>query len=157
MAELDRLDLDLLRLIVEEPRAGVREYSRRLGIARNTATARIAKLENAGVIVGWRPQMDLAPLGYEVTSFVHVHIAQAFLEETLERLSLIPELIEANTVSGEGDLLCRLVARNNSHFEEVLQKVQRLEGVRRVRSEIVLNRRIWPRVIPLVDKVRDEK
>lgn len=32
MAELDKLDLDLLRLIVEEPRAGVREYSRRLGI-----------------------------------------------------------------------------------------------------------------------------
>ena len=65
-----------------------------------------------------------------------------------------PELIEANTVSGEGDLLCRLVARDNSHFEEVLQKVQRLEGVRRVRSEIVLNRRIWPRVVPLVEKVR---
>ena len=104
MAELDKLDLDLLRLITQEPRAGVREYSRRLGIARNTATSRIAKLENAGVIVGWRPQMDLAPLGYGVTSFVHVHIAQAFLEETLERLSLIPELIEANTVSGEGDL-----------------------------------------------------
>src|SRR5699024_7566449 len=162
-------DLDLLRLITQEPRAGVREYSRRLGIARNTATSRIAKLENAGVIVGWRPQMDLAPLGYGVTSFVHVHFAQSCLEESLERLAVVPdayvantvmhapighafleeslerlsrssELIEANSVSGEGDLLCRPVARDNFHSEEILQKVNRLVGVRRVRSEIVLNR-----------------
>src|SRR5699024_633244 len=156
MAELDKLDLDLLRLITQEPRAGVREYSRRLGIARNTATSRIAKLENAGVIVGWRPQMDRAPLGYDVPSFAHSRVAHAFLEAPLARLSLTPELIEANTVSGQGDLLRRLVARDNSHFEEILQKVQRLEGVRRVRSEIVLNRRIWPRVAPLVDKIRDD-
>ncbi|MBM7366725.1 Lrp/AsnC family transcriptional regulator [Gordonia hydrophobica] len=156
MAELDKLDVDLLRLIAEEPRAGVREYARRLNIARNTATSRIAKLEQLGVIVGWRPQMDLAPLGYEVTSFVHVWIAQSQLEATLGRLARIPELIEANTVSGDGDLLCRLVAHNNSHFEEVLQKVQQLEGVQRVRSEIVLNRRIWPRVIPLIEKVRSD-
>ncbi len=62
MDGFDKLDLDILRLIVEEPRAGVREYSRRLNIARNTAQARITKLEKAGVIVTWRPQINLAPL-----------------------------------------------------------------------------------------------
>lgn len=156
MTHVDKLDLALLRLIVTQPRAGVREYARRLGIARNTAHSRIRKLEDAGIIVSWRPQFDFAPLGYEVTSFVHVFVAQDRLEETLRRLERIPELIEANTVAGEGDLLCRLVARNNSHFEEVLQSVQRVPGVHRVRSEIVLNRRIWPRVDALVSKMLND-
>jgi DNA-binding Lrp family transcriptional regulator len=156
MDGFDKLDLDILRLIVEEPRAGVREYSRRLNIARNTAQARITKLEKAGVIVTWRPQINLAPLGYAVMAFVHVHIAQSQVNETLERLTAIPELIEANTVSGEGDLLCRFVARDNSHFEEVLQVVMKTEGVLRTRSEIVLSRRIWPRTVPIVEKLRDE-
>ncbi|WP_037144658.1 Lrp/AsnC family transcriptional regulator [Rhodococcoides fascians] len=157
MDNFDKLDLDLLRLIVEEPRAGVREYSRRLNIARNTAQARITKLESSGVIVTWRPQINLAPLGYAVMAFVHVHIAQNMVDETLERLSAVPELIEANTVSGEGDLLCRVVARDNSHFESVLQAILKTDGVRRTRSEIVLSRRIWPRTIPIVEKMRSEK
>lgn len=156
MNGFDKLDLDLLRLIVEEPRAGIREYSRRLNIARNTAQARITKLEKSGVIVTWRPQINLAPLGYAVMAFVHVHIAQNQVDETLERLMAVPELIEANTVSGEGDLLCRVVARDNTHFETVLQAVMQTEGVLRTRSEIVLRRRIWPRTIPIVEKMRSE-
>ncbi|MDI9948861.1 Lrp/AsnC family transcriptional regulator [Rhodococcus sp. IEGM 1305] len=157
MDGFDKLDLDILRLIVEEPRAGVREYSRRLNIARNTAQARITKLEKAGVIVSWRPQINPAPLGYTVMAFVHVHIAQSEIDRTLDRLTAIPELIEANTVSGDGDLLCRFVARDNSHFEEVLQAVMRTDGVLRTRSEIVLSRRIWPRTIPIVEKLRQER
>nr|WP_041452207.1 Lrp/AsnC family transcriptional regulator [Hoyosella subflava] len=155
--DFDKLDLDLLRLIVEEPRAGVREYSRRLNIARNTAQSRINKLESSGVLVSWRPQIDLAPLGYTVMAFVHVHIAQSHLEPTLDRLTRIPELIEANTVSGDGDLLCRFVARDNSHFGEVLQEVNGTEGVLRTRSEIVLSRRVWPRSIPIVAKLRTDQ
>lgn len=156
MTTFDKLDLDLLRLIVEEPRAGVREYARRLNIARNTAQARINKLDKSGAIVSWRPQINLAPLGYTVMAFVHVHIAQSLVDETLNRLTAIPELIEANTVSGEGDLLCRFVARDNAHFESVLQSVMKTEGVLRTRSEIVLSRRIWPRTIPIVEKLRSE-
>ncbi|SNT35559.1 Lrp/AsnC family transcriptional regulator [Rhodococcoides kyotonense] len=156
MNGFDKLDLDLLRLIVEEPRAGVREYSRRLNIARNTAQARINKLENAGVVVTWRPQINLAPLGYGVMAFVHVHIAQNQVDETLTRLTAIPELIEANTVSGDGDLLCRFVSRDNAHFETVLRAVMKTEGVLRTRSEIVLNRHIWPRTIPIIEKMRSE-
>jgi hypothetical protein len=44
-----------------------------------------------------------------VLAFLHVHIAQAEIDNTLDRLAAIPELIEANTVSGDGDLLCRFV------------------------------------------------
>lgn len=156
MTTFDKLDLDLLRVIVEDPRAGVREFSRRLNIARNTAQSRLRKLEDAGVLVSWRPQINLAPLGYTVMAFVHVHIAQNKVDETLERLTQIPELIEANTVSGEGDLLCRFVARDNAHFETVLRAVMKTDGVLRARSEIVLNRHIWPRTIPIIEKVRGD-
>lgn len=152
----DKLDLDVLRLIVEEPRAGVREYARRLNVARNTVQARINKLESTGVIVTWRPQLNVAPLGYQVSVYMHVHIVQTQIDDTLAHLEQIPEFIEANTVAGEGDLLCRFVARDNSHLEDVLRAVLKTPGVVRARTEIVMNRRMWPRVIPLIEKLRPE-
>jgi DNA-binding Lrp family transcriptional regulator len=156
MVKFDKLDLDILRMIVEDPRAGVREYARRLNIARGTAQARVDKLENSGVLVSWRPQIEPAALGYSVLAFVNVHLTQTQVDETIERLKGIPELIEANSVAGAGDLLCRIIAKNNVHFEEVLQAILSTEGVLRTRSEIVLSRRIMPRIVPLIERMRPE-
>ena len=54
--KLDKLDIALIRLMVEEPRAGGREYARLLGVARGTVPSRIGRLERAGVV---RPNITL--------------------------------------------------------------------------------------------------
>ena len=153
---MDKLDIDILRLIVEEPKAGVREYARRLNIARGTVQSRIDKFEASGVIVSWRPHIDPQALGFAVTAYVQVQVAQGEADETIRELVKVPEILEAHTVAGDADLLCRVIARDHAHFEEVLQAILTTSGVRRVRSEIVLSRRIAPRIVPLFDKLRSE-
>lgn len=150
------LDMAVLRLIAEEPRAGVREYARRLGVARATAQSRVDKLQRLGVLISWRPQFDPAAMGYSGLAYVRLNLAQGRLDQALEGLSRIPELLEANAVAGDADLLCRVVAKDNAGLEEVLQQIIAVDGVERISTEVVLSRRIMPRISPLIRKMHDE-
>ena len=94
---LDKLDADLLRLVVEEPRAGVREYARRLGVARGTAQSRLDKLVNAGVIPDFAPSLDPAALGYPLNADVHLTLRQADLESVVARIADIPFILRADS------------------------------------------------------------
>lgn len=153
---LRRVDLEMLRMMIDDPKVGVREWARRLGIARGTAQARITRLEEAGVIVSYRPSLSNVGLGLPVMAYVYVHVSQGEIERTLAELELVPELIEADSVAGDADLLCRVVARDLLHLETVLQRMIDVTGVERTRSEIVLHRRIARRVTAVVDAlIRD--
>ena len=131
---LDKLDADLLRLVVEEPRAGVREYARRLGVARGTAQARLDKLVDAGVIPDFAPSLDPAAV--------------------VARIADIPFILRADSVAGTEDLACRLAARDHAHLEEIFSAIIAIDGVERMRSEIVLRRRIPHRILPLLEDLR---
>jgi DNA-binding Lrp family transcriptional regulator len=153
---LDRLDLDVLRLMVEDPRAGVREYARRLGVARGTVQARIDRLQRAGVLASYRPQISPAAMGFAGLAYVHLQLAQGMLDETSRLLVEIPEVLEVNATTGESDLLCRVVARDNADLETVLQRVIAVPGVIRSRTEVVLSRRIEPRILPLIERLAND-
>jgi DNA-binding Lrp family transcriptional regulator len=152
--QLDQLDLDLLNLLLEEPQAGMREYARVLGVARGTVQARLGRLEREGVITGHAPAVSPAGLGFTVLAFVHLYLAQGQLDNVVSRLSALPEVLEAHTTTGEGDLLCRVAARSNLQLEEIVQTLLALPGVTRTRTEISLNQRVGYRVRPLVQQMR---
>jgi DNA-binding Lrp family transcriptional regulator len=69
---LDDTDRRLLEIVLADPRVGVREFSRRLGVARGTAQARLDKLEARGVLASWAPQVDPSALGYPLGALVHI-------------------------------------------------------------------------------------
>ena len=73
---IDELDARLIRLFADEPRIGVMEASRRLGVARGTVQARLDRLQADGVVHGFGPQIDPAALGYPVTAFATLEIRQ---------------------------------------------------------------------------------
>src|ERR1035438_3694974 len=74
---LDELDRRLIELVSAEPRVGMLEASRRLGVARGTVQARLDRLQARGVITGYGPEIDPAALGHAVTAFVTLEIRQA--------------------------------------------------------------------------------
>src|SRR5262249_37780360 len=74
---IDRLDALLIELLAAEPRVGVLEASRRLGVARGTVQARLDRLAERGIITGYGPDVDPVALGYEVTAFITLEIRQS--------------------------------------------------------------------------------
>ena len=122
VAPVDALDGRILELFAIEPRVGVLEASRRLGVARGTVQARLDRLSEAGVVGSWAPRIDPAALGYPVTAFVTLQIVQhEGRGDIIAWLAQIPELLECWTVTGSGDLWCRVVARSNDDLQRVRQ------------------------------------
>ncbi|WP_329123607.1 Lrp/AsnC family transcriptional regulator [Streptomyces sp. NBC_01353] len=150
---VDELDTRILRLLIEQPRTSVREYARILGVARGTVQARIDRLERDGVITATGPVLSPAALGHPVLAFVHIEVTQGHLDEVGDALAAVPEIVEAFSITGGGDLLTRVVARDNGHLEDVIQQLIQLPGVVRTRTEMALRERVPHRLLPLVEAV----
>jgi DNA-binding Lrp family transcriptional regulator len=153
---MDRLDVTLLRLLAAEPRIGVLEASRRLGVARGTVTARLDKLDRTGVIAGWGPELRPEALGHPVTAFLTLEIRQGAGHESVARhLAGIPEVLEAMTITGAGDMWARVVARSNADLQRVIDAVLSDERIVRSSTVIALASQIPYRVLPLLDAAVD--
>ncbi|HLN78633.1 MAG TPA: Lrp/AsnC family transcriptional regulator [Nocardioidaceae bacterium] len=149
---MDHLDATLLRLFSEHPRIGVLEASRRLGVARGTVQARIDRLTRTGVVSGWGPVLDAEAIGYPVTAFLTLEIRQGSGHEVIaEHLATIPEVLEAYTITGAGDMWARVVARSNADLQRVIDAVLSDPGIVRSSTVIALATQIRHRVLPLVE------
>jgi DNA-binding Lrp family transcriptional regulator len=148
---IDPLDAALIELLAAEPRMGVLGSSGRLGSARGTVQARLDRMRDRGVITGYGPDVDPVALGYEVTAFITLEIRQAGGHDPVaERLAAIPEVLEVHTITGAGDMLCRVVARTNADLQRVLDAIVSAEGVVRSSTLISLATQVPYRVLPLV-------
>jgi DNA-binding Lrp family transcriptional regulator len=148
---IDELDARLIGLLAEEPRIGVLELSRRLAVARGTVQARLDKLLSRGVVQSFGPQVAPAALGFGVTAFVTLEIRQRYGHDAVAgHLGEIPEVLEAHTITGSGDLMCRIVARSNADLQRVIDQVVGYEGIVRASTIIALAEQIPYRVLPLV-------
>jgi DNA-binding Lrp family transcriptional regulator len=151
--DLDGLDVALLAAMREQPRAGVLELSRLLGVARATVQARVQRLERAGVVRGYGPEVDLAAAGFGVRAVVTLEIAQGSLEDATRDLVAVPGIVEAYAVTGAGDVMCTVAASSHEHLQETLLAVSRSAVVVRTTSVVVLSTVVAPRVLPLLRSV----
>jgi DNA-binding Lrp family transcriptional regulator len=148
---IDRLDRMLIELLAAAPRFGVLEASRKLGVARGTVQARLDRLKERGVVTGYGPDIDPVALGHRVTGFVTLEIRQAGGHDPVaERLADIPEVLEAHTITGPADMLCRVVARTNADLQRVIDAIVDVPGVMRASTVIALATPVPYRVLPLV-------
>jgi DNA-binding Lrp family transcriptional regulator len=151
---IDGLDARLIELLAAEPRVGVLEASRRLGVARGTVQARLDRLQARGVVTGYGPDIDPAALDHGVTAFVTLEIRQAGGHDPVaDRLAAIPEVLEVHTITGAGDMLCRVVARTNADLQRVIDAIVGAAGVVRASTVIALATPVPYRVLPLVRTV----
>lgn len=150
---IDELDARLLVAISRAPRAGVMELARQLKVARGTVQARLDKLQSSGIVTGFDPDLHLPALGYEVTAFVTLEIAQGRLDDVIAHLRNIPQVTEAHSTTGTGDLHLRVVARTNEHLQAVLTAVLEVSGIQRTSTQVALTEQIRMRTLPLVEQI----
>ena len=155
MTTIDDLDAAILDIFLTSPRIGVLECSRRLGVARGTVQARLDRLSGSGIIKGWGPELEPAAMGFTVTAFATLEIRQGHPtgsghDAVAAHLASIPEVLEAHTITGAGDVFARVVARSNADLQRVIDRLVDFEGIVRTSTVIALATQIRPRVLPLV-------
>ena len=151
VVQLDVLDAKLVEILEAEPRIGVLEMSRRLAVARGTVQARLDKLIARGAIKSFGPEVIPEAIGYGVMSFVTLELSQRYGHQAVtDHLAEIPEVLEAHTITGSGDVLCRIVARSNADLQRVIDQIVGYEGIVRASTIIALAELIAYRTLPLV-------
>jgi DNA-binding Lrp family transcriptional regulator len=146
----DDLDMALLTALDEHPRAGFLELSRLTGVARATVAARVQRLEEAGIVTGYGPDIDVAAAGFGVQAYVTLEIAQGALDVVAGDLAAIDGVLEAHATTGSGDVLCRVAAASHEALQAVLLEISRSSAVVRSTSVVVLSVLVPLRTLPLL-------
>ena len=147
---LDDLDVALLAALRERPRAGDLVLSRATGVARGTVTARLRRMEDAGVVTGYGPEVEVGAAGFGVQAFVTLEIAQGAIEDVRQDLERIPGVLEAHATTGSGDVLCRVAASSHEALQQTLVDLNRSASVVRSTSVVALSQLVPWRTLPLL-------
>lgn len=153
MHNLDTTDLRILLELIRDPRIQIGNLGTALGIARNTAQARVRRLLRSGVLHDGGREIDLAAVGYDVVAFVTIEVNHRELDGVIAALRLLPQVLEVHEISGRGDVWCRLVATDTHNLQSALRSVLRIKGVIRTETVLALHTHIPYRTEPLISRL----
>ncbi|MEL7280986.1 MAG: Lrp/AsnC ligand binding domain-containing protein [Pseudomonadota bacterium] len=122
-SDLDRFDRAILGAVAADGRISITDLARVVGLSKSPTQARLKRLEAAGVITGYRAQIDPIRLGQDHVSFVEVRL-QDTRETALAAFNAavlkVPEIEQAHMIAGNFDYLLKIRTQNMSDYRRVL-------------------------------------
>jgi Lrp/AsnC family transcriptional regulator, leucine-responsive regulatory protein len=139
VVSLDAIDRQLLTLLSQDARVSQRRLARELRMSPPAIGERVARLERAGVIRGYRVSIDWAVLGY-VTCYLAVSAMQdADQGQVMAALYALPEVEDVTVITGSLDMLVRLRVRDHVHLRQfLLEHAWQIDGVQRTETFLSL-------------------
>ena len=119
---LDETNLRLLGELQTDGRIGFAELGRRVGMSAPAVAERVSRLERAGVITGYRAELDPAALGYPVSAIVRIRPSPGQLQRVRDVAAESPEVAECHRITGDDCYLMRLHLRSIDDLEEILDR-----------------------------------
>lgn len=118
----DARNVALIRLLQADPRTSLSELARRIGMSAPAAKERLLRLEEAGVISGYRLDLNPAALGLPVMVFIRVRPAPAQLPKIIELARSMPQVVECHRITGEDCFIVKVHLDAIEHLDQVLDR-----------------------------------
>lgn len=121
--DLDRFDHAILRVLSTEGRISATELARRIGLSKSPTQARMKRLEEAGVITGYRAGLDPIRMGLAHVAFVEVRLSdtrEAALQAFNRAVTLIPEVEQCHMIASRFDYLLKVRTGDIHDYRRVL-------------------------------------
>jgi Lrp/AsnC family leucine-responsive transcriptional regulator len=126
---VDATDWRILEELQKDGRASFAELSRAVAMSPSAVADRVRRLEETGVIAGYRATVDPARVGLDVMAFVRLRYPTGNYRPFHALLNSTPEIMEAHHVTGEDCFVLKVVARSMRHLEEVTGRIAGLGSV----------------------------
>jgi Lrp/AsnC family leucine-responsive transcriptional regulator len=126
---LDRTDHAILAILQSEGRLGATEIGRRVNLSQPAVSTRIKRLQDSGVITGYRAVVDPGQLGLTIHAVVRLRTTHARLAACLEHFAEVPEITRVLRLTGEDCFLLDVHARDARRLEAVVDGVARFGPV----------------------------
>ena len=121
--ELDSIDLRLIEELQENARLSFAELARRVHLSTPAVIDRVHRLEQTGVILRYRAEVDPAALGLRVRAFVKVNVAGDRLSNFARIAQQVPEILECHRVTGNESFIVQVAVRDMNHLESVIDSL----------------------------------
>lgn len=120
---LDNIDCEILTELQKNARVPFAELGRRVGLSTPAAIERVRRMEESGIIVGYRAAIDPAKVGLPVRAFVKVTVAGDKLAKFAAIVSELPEVLECHRVTGAESYILQIAVRDVRHMETVIDSM----------------------------------
>jgi len=148
LAELvrDPRNVELLTLLQDDPRMNVSELARRMGMSAPAVRERLARLEDAQVIQGYRLDLNAAALGWPLQAYVRVRPMPGQLPKIAKLAASMPQVAECHRITGEDCFILRVYLESVETLDQVLDKFLALG---QTTTSLVQSTIVPPRTPPL--------
>ncbi|HLH90350.1 MAG TPA: Lrp/AsnC family transcriptional regulator [Xanthobacteraceae bacterium] len=142
----DGRNVELLRLLSADPRMSISELARRIEMSAPAVRERIQRLEDAGVIRGYRLDVDPRALGYPISAFVRVRPAPGNLPRIIALAESLPQVTECYRITGEDCFIVRIHLESLDRLDKILDQFL---AYGQTTTSIVQSVPVAPRGLPL--------
>ena len=150
--KLDNIDLSILKILQENSKITNLDLSKRIGLSPAPTLERVKKLEQSGIVESYHAHVNAQSIGLNVKTFVLVSLAwkkENALNDFLEKINSIPEIVECYIITGEADVLLKVVCKDIPSYEKLLFKtLSQLEEIERLKTLMTLSTVKDSRVLP---------
>jgi len=144
--EIDRTDRRIIGELVEDGRISLAELGRRVNLSPPAVAERVKRLEQAGIVTGYRAEIDVRKLGYALTSIVRVKPSPGQLSRIPELAEQIPEVAECHRITGEDCFLMKVHVADIQALENTLDRFLMFA---QTTTSIIQSSPVPPRALPL--------
>lgn len=151
--KIDDIDKKILEILQARAKITNARLSEEIGLSPAPTLERVKKLEQMGIISSYHAKLNTEKIGLGVTTFVLATLIghnRANIEGFIEAIEKIPEVIECHHITGAGDFILKVVAKDISTYQKImLEKVSDIPQVDNMQSMVVLSTFKDSKVIPV--------
>ncbi|MGA2989369.1 MAG: Lrp/AsnC family transcriptional regulator [Candidatus Korobacteraceae bacterium] len=125
---LDEIGWKILTELQQNARIPFAELGRRVGLSTPAVTERVHKMEEEGIIIGFRTQIDAAKVGLPILAFIRVKVDGRELSQFTNLASSFPEVLECHRITGAESFLLKAVVADVAHLETLLDALMPYEA-----------------------------
>lgn len=117
--KIDAINWRILEMLQQNARVALKDLAQEVGLASPSVSERIQKMEDFGVIEGYRTQINLDKLGYSLGVYITIKIRFGQTQRFEEFVRTVPEISECHKLTGRDCMLLRGVVRDPKHLEDL--------------------------------------
>ncbi|MEP6564094.1 MAG: Lrp/AsnC family transcriptional regulator [Mesorhizobium sp.] len=127
--KLDPTDVAIIEILQQDGRIGVSELGRRVGLSQPATSERVKRLEERGIIAGYRAVIDPSALGLGTMAMIRLRTTHEHIQTCLKKFAEMPQVLEVLRVTGEDCFLVKVVVPSPPDLESIVDAIGRYGAV----------------------------
>ena len=151
---MDNIDKKILTILQENARTPLKMIAEQVFLSSPAVSARIERLESAGLIMGYQAQLSCAAMGYQIKAFISLEVEPKQKPEFYPYIESCPNVMECNCVTGDYSMLLKVCFHTTQELDQFINQLDRFG---RTRTQIVFSTPVEHRGIPTMELEEPEE